>query len=99
MKFELSLSTITITYKPTGEEIFKSATPMSSDSDDISSLAYKINYNFSPSDEHRELAEANMVMYDGELNVEGYDELSRFISYVDDLDFLKVTYDTKKVEI
>jgi len=100
MELNVNLDVITITYEPTGQEVFKS-TEINGDGDgegDMNSLKYKIGYaDMIP--EHLAFAEEKMVMYDGEMNAEGYDELHRFLSYVEDCDFFKVKYTTVNVTV
>lgn len=98
MELNVNLDVITITYKPTGQEVFKSVEINGYEDGDMNSLKYKIGHaDMKP--EHLAFAEKTMVMYDGEMNAEGYDELHRFLSYVEDCDFFKVNFTTVEVKV
>jgi len=98
MELNVNLDVITITYEPTDQEVFKCVDLNSDGEGDMNSLKYKIGYaDMIP--EHLAFAEETMVMYDGEMNAEGYDELHRFLSYVEDCDFFKVKYTTVNVKV
>jgi len=98
MKLSVKLDIVTIVYKPTNAEIFKCVQFNQSEDDTISNIPNKIDHNFTPSPEHLEELEQSMVMYDGELNIEGYEDLYRFLSNVEGHDFFDVNYSSQTVE-
>lgn len=95
---KLTLNIITVVYKGTNTEVFKCAELNNGKETEMWELDYKTTkFKMTPEEEHR--AEELGVYIYGELNAEGFDELNRFLSYVDDLDFLETKYKTQKIEV
>lgn len=98
MKLILTIDIITILYKPTGEEVFKCAEVSNGNETEMQDLKYKYP-PFAVTEEHRKIANENGCMYDNYMNAEGFDELHRFLSYVEDCDFFDIRYSTQTVEV
>lgn len=95
---KLKLYIITITYKPTKVEVFKCAKLNSDNEIAMNNLDY-IYPPFDIIEDDRKFAVDNGCMYDNYMNAEGFDELYRFISYVEDCDFFDIKYSTKDIEV
>ena len=96
MKLKLSIDIIEISYKD--KVVFKSAEFNNGNETTMDELNWKA-IPFEMDEVDKKIATDAMVVYDNELNAEGYDEMFRFISCVENYDFFKVVYKTEKLEV
>jgi len=96
MNLKIEIDIIEVLYK--NKVVLKIAEISNGNESQIQDLKYK-KIPFELSNEEKKIAEEVGVYFYDSLNIEGLNELHRFLSYLNEVDFLKVKFFTEKITV